>query len=246
MHLPRLRRGATVAFSLGIALACGGPPKPAGPESAKPAPVLVASAAPSAPSEPAARSPHPGKLLPVDDPRIELSVVAHALVGDAEIFEIALPKAETLASDVDLGTATWVTVSPADGTLAFLGYATIGNPPPAYTSIPAALRLWIRRPKSAAAVSGTFYTPASLSRAYSTGVHGHRIPFVASLPAAVPSPRDLERQWATSLATEFEMHPGVFYRFAAERMRIRYLGAKPGTPAASPTYRNESEFVDLM
>jgi len=81
---------------------------------------------------------------------------------------------------------------------------------------------------------GTFYTPASLSRAYSTGVHGHRIPFVASLPAAVPSPRDLERQWATSLATEFEMHPGVFYRFAAERMRIRYLGAKPGTPQRLP------------
>jgi hypothetical protein len=193
-----------------------------------------------------ARSPHTGKLLPVEDPRIELSVVAHAVVGDAELFEIALPKPETLAPDVDLGTGTWVTVSPAEGTLAFIGYATIGNPPPAYTSIPAALRLWLRRPKSAASVSGTFYTPASLNRAYSTGVHGHRIPFVANLPAALPSARDLERQWATSLATEFEMHAGVFYRFAAERMRIRYLGAKPGTPAASPAYRNEGELVDLM
>lgn len=253
MLLPRPRLGAVVVFSLSGALACGGAPKPAPSPGAKGAPQVAATAAVPVPPEPVARSPRTGALVPVDDPKVDLHVVGHAIVGDREIFEVALPRAAALAPDADVGNGTWVAVSPADGTLAFVGYSTFASAAPARTpragsapSIPAELRIWIRRPKSDVPLSGTLYTPASLRSGNPAGTHGHRIPFVASLPATAPVARDVERRWATSLATELELHPGVFYRFAAERTRVRFLGAKPGTPQASPTYRRDSDFAELM
>ena len=195
--------------------------------------------------EPPARTLRTGKLGPVDDPAVELHVVARAVVGDSEIVEAELPSATTVPS-APLGTTTWVGMSPPGGALAFIGLATVAAPKGGTGRLATGLHLWVRRPRSAADLAGTFFTPAGMNGYPIRVTPGHRIPFTAKLEATVPSPRDLEQKWSVAFASDLEAHPGAFYRFAAARVRERYAGAKAAEAAVNAARRREGDLVELM
>lgn len=226
-----------------VVVSCGAPPKPVAPRKQEPAPVASVVPPPAMRPEAPLRALRTGRLNPTESPAVALQVVARATVGDSEILEATLPLFEP-DSGVWFGTSTWVGVTPPDGTLAFVGLAAMTNVKPGGQALPTGLHLWVRRPKSDAPLAGTFYTAAGMDGGRATP--GHRIPFTATMDAKVAAPKDLEQRWGVALATEFEAHPGVFYRFAAARTRQRFVGTKPVKNEIRGPIRHDNDLSELM
>ncbi|HEX3595068.1 MAG TPA: hypothetical protein VHU80_08205, partial [Polyangiaceae bacterium] len=228
------------------AASCAGPPPAAAPRKSPPPAVAPSPSAAAPRPEPPARALRTGKLNPTVDPAVELQVVARTAVGKSEIIEALLPDGSSLAPGAALGTGTWVGLSPAENTLAFIGLATVTNAKGSVEPLVTGLHLWVRRPTSRAPLAGTFFTPAGMSASSAGVTPGHRIPFTAAMDAKVPAPQDLEQKWGVALASDFEARPGVFYRFAAARTLLRYGGKKPVRNEARNLTRREGELAELM
>ncbi len=229
--------------ALAVVVGCQGPPKTAALPPAKPKPPSVSVAAPPPPRpEPAAAVLRTGRWEPVEDAKVSLHVVRRDVKHGIEFDEIGLPTATELAGSVSLGSTTVVELAQPGGSLAFIGAGSPPAPVPGAAARASELRLWVRRPATVTspALAGTFYTAASRS------AHGHRVPFVASPDKDTGAAPDLERAWASALATDLETRSSAFYRFASERVRQRYLREKPKKDAPRDGYHRDDGLEDLM
>ena len=268
--MPRSRVPASVHHShrccswstlvlLAAVSACGGttaaalPPKTT--KAAKPPPAVVAA---SVAPEPALVPLRTGALEPIVDAKVSLGVVARREVGEDEILEIALPPFP--GSDLEVAPEylwLWTTVELSSGParLAFVG---VEEPPVparaaargARAAAPAVprptLHLWVRRPKSAGPLEGMLYTPAGPIGESGRMARGHRVPFSVGDVSGAPVASALERTWASALANHFDRQPGPFYRFAASRVRERFLGAKATAAGARNPSRSSDDLRTLM
>ncbi|HWA76779.1 MAG TPA: hypothetical protein VG937_30810 [Polyangiaceae bacterium] len=102
-------------------------------------------------------------------------------------------------------------------------------------------QLWLRRPASERAVSGTIYLRGA------AGQPGHQVPFSAQPKPALAPSEGLLATWARATAHHFEQFGGPFFRFASARMRTRYADAKAKAALlAAGSRRSGNELARLM
>ncbi|HEY3668282.1 MAG TPA: hypothetical protein VGL19_19905, partial [Polyangiaceae bacterium] len=223
------------ALLLGLLLAaCAAPVKPAEPAkaSAKPVAPIASAEAPFAPEAPlptlSAASLTANEVTGVQ----QLSLVARGQDGAFELLEYSLPVGFAVSAwqrnELHLDTAG-------------LPYAFIGQSAgePQRGAGPA--RLWVRRPldDKAQDLSGDCYTSGN------SGAGNHYRWHAAAAPNQKLEPK-LTAAWLDALATDFRMHHGAFYGFAAGKLNERLPRPRPTKGQRVYTPQASTELTELI
>jgi hypothetical protein len=223
------------ALLLGLLLAaCAAPVKPAEPAkaSAKPVAPIASAEAPFAPEAPlptlSAASLTANEVTGVQ----QLSLVARGQDGAFELLEYSLPVGFAVSAwqrnELHLDTAG-------------LPYAFIGQSAgePQRGAGPA--RLWVRRPldDKAQDLSGDCYTSGN------SGAGNHYRWHAAAAPNQKLEPK-LTAAWLDALATDFRMHHGAFYGFAAGKLNERLPKPRPTKGQRVYTPQASTELTELI
>lgn len=226
-----------------FSMSCGAPAKSVSVAAPREVPILSAQAAPDPAPDVALTPIRTGRVVPVRDPLMELTVSRREAAGDYELLELIPPGSAQVASDWNgyevaldapqVGFALQVTLPEVTGKPADYSSASHSHP------------VLVRRRRSDGPITGTLFTAALGFNAYHQPEPGRAIPFHGVVTPKTKTDPGLERAWDLSLADQFSRRSGAFFEFAARRLRERQNAGKlPGVQPSAD--QGADELLALM